>query len=488
MSRRTGLVLALLSSCTHPGGSEPGEVERRALPLEVVHFVPVANSPEANARVHHGFVYDPSRRVSIAFGGHPPGDREGSLPDTWTWDGQAWREVDGYPYRAFVSGAFQLQESKLLTFGGFDHTQASGYSRETWEFDGELWSKRQTAVQPSQRSAYGLAYDSERKVVVLFGGYYGEFKSDIWEWDGSTWTERCTRRPCSTAPRPAARGNAMLVYDAARKVSVIYGGLDWERGYSDTWVWDGTSFTEIKTTENPDVRESVAATYDPVSSRVLLFGGIGMSGLELNDLWSWDGRTWTLIAPTTPATPRQGAALVWDEARRRATLLGGERDGQAVEAWEFAFSGGSCAVDAECHSEQCQDQICAPPTGALGAGGDSSVAAEGGAAGTSEGGAQGAGAPASTHTGGSPNGAGADDGPEMGTSGGAEVGWAGSPPTPATRLSARSTSFYACSVTRAQLGPTRVGLWLLLATCAVLLRRRVRPSSATRNRAPDHAN
>ena len=38
-----------------------------------------------------------------------------------------------------------------------------------------------------------MAFDSARKVTVLFGG--GSYNGDTWEWNGSAWTQRVVSGP-----------------------------------------------------------------------------------------------------------------------------------------------------------------------------------------------------------------------------------------------------------------------------------------------------
>ena len=42
---------------------------------------------------------------------------------------------------------------------------------------------------PSKRCCHAMAHDSKRQRTVLFGGYNGQVMSDTWEWDGRSWTQ-----------------------------------------------------------------------------------------------------------------------------------------------------------------------------------------------------------------------------------------------------------------------------------------------------------
>ena len=63
--------------------------------------------------------------------------------------------------------------------------------------------------------------------------------TDMWQWDGRQWSEIPL-----TGPTPGHRYQPMMVYDAARQVTVLYGGL---QGSTDTtWEWDGRRWREVK--------------------------------------------------------------------------------------------------------------------------------------------------------------------------------------------------------------------------------------------------
>ncbi|MER3513473.1 MAG: hypothetical protein C4310_02960, partial [Chloroflexota bacterium] len=75
-------------------------------------------------------------------------------------------------------------------------------------------------------------------------------------------------------------------------------------GYcSDTWEWNGTTWTQRTPDPTPPPRRRHALTYDMARGAVVLFGGEGASGL-LNDTWEWDGLAWTQpLAQTPTPTP-----------------------------------------------------------------------------------------------------------------------------------------------------------------------------------------
>lgn len=66
-----------------------------------------------------------------------------------------------------------------------------GNDGQAWEWDGAAWAQRVTNPAPPGRSDGGLAYDSQRRRIVLFSGINAGTKDDIWEYGPTTpasWT------------------------------------------------------------------------------------------------------------------------------------------------------------------------------------------------------------------------------------------------------------------------------------------------------------
>ena len=76
------------------------------------------------------------------------------------------------------------------------------------------------------------------------------------------------------ASPPARRGHAMA-YDAIRQQTVLFGGLD-QTGQpdalGDTWIWNGTSWSEDRGNGPPD-RYGHAMAYDIARNEIVVFGG-----------------------------------------------------------------------------------------------------------------------------------------------------------------------------------------------------------------------
>src|SRR5690606_6365331 len=89
----------------------------------------------------------------------------------------------------------------------------------------------------------------------------------------------------------------------------------------ETWHWDGVSWLRRHPVTSPSRRILFSMSFDPGRRRVVLFGGIGPSGANLDDTWEWDGITWTERTPAIKPPARVGASLACTAGR--CLLVGG---------------------------------------------------------------------------------------------------------------------------------------------------------------------
>lgn len=240
--------------------------------------------------------------------------------------------------------AFDTQAGKTVLFYGIDELGIKLVS-ETWEWDGAAWTQVST-MGPPGRVGEAMVYDASAGMVFLYGGQGADLSgslsrmlADSWIRDGSVWTE------LHPSHHPVARAGHAMAFDAARGEVVLFGGdevdsLDMVGPYlNDTWVWNGMDW-ELKSPANsPAARFRHAMTYDANRQRVVLFGGDDGHG-TLSDTWEWDGTDWIQI--TTPLHPsnRRACGMTYDSRRKKVVLQGGELGyGYSQETWEYDASG-----------------------------------------------------------------------------------------------------------------------------------------------------
>jgi hypothetical protein len=306
-----------------------------------VEVTPASGSP--TPRNDYAMAYDSARGRVVLFGGYASGFSQ----ETWEWDGAAWNQV--FPFgqspdpRFFSAMAYDAARQKMVLFGGF-----GGSGQDTWEYDGTSWSNVTPAgASPDPRTEHAMIYDSARQKVVLFGGRSsGNFVADSWEWNGTDWA------PVTPSGKsPAARAEHAMVYDSALHRAVLFGGYDFARD-NDTWVWDGTAWTEKthKTANTPDARSEQGMAYDEARQNVVIFGGWGASSGAtgpLGDTWTWDGTNWVDAGTLTPAPrARWHHGMAYDRERQVVVLFGGLDDSTPVALLKqdtWIWDGGSWA-------------------------------------------------------------------------------------------------------------------------------------------------
>jgi hypothetical protein len=312
------------------------------------------------ARYLHAMAYDRKRKLAVVVGGgagapsadgRPPrafGDMWQLDPATGGWTGSM--PGNGPGARSGTGLVWDAARDKLVLFGGLeklDLTAAETLKQDVWEHDGVAWSERTMAgSKPTARHGFAMAYDGERRRVVVFGGSNisgAELRDDTWEWDGltGTWAAR------APGLHPSGRLHASLGYDPGGRRALLFGG--WQpagidpavsrpaRAVDELWAWDGGagSWTDRTPDPSPAARGGHALAYDASSGKVLLFGGY-------RDTWEWDGR-WTRRRPAVSPPARTQHAMSWDPARGGVLLFGGfaAAGGATDDVWEWSSAAGT---------------------------------------------------------------------------------------------------------------------------------------------------
>ncbi len=171
---------------------------------------------------------------------------------------------------------------------------------------------------PSARDGYAMAYDRARQTTVLFGGNEegGASRNDTWLWDGTRWTE------VIPATSPSPRLGAMMAYDELRGVVVLFGGTQGWAFMNDTWAWNGANWVQLFPATNPPGRAQAGFAYDAARGVSVLFGG-SSSGSYFADTWTWNGSNWSSRTLSARPTAREGCAMAYDRERRQMILFGG---------------------------------------------------------------------------------------------------------------------------------------------------------------------
>jgi len=237
------------------------------------------------------------------------------------------------PERYITNLTYDATHNQVVMFGGFG---ASGDINDTWLWNGTTWTQAAPSTSPSPRSGTAMAYDASSGNVVLFGGLYGNSTryADTWIWDGTNWTQ-VTPGTVAPAAIPPARASGSMVYDAALGKIVMFGGVNASgMDIGDTWEWDGASWTPVNTAHSPSPRAQYGLAYDAINQVVVLFGG-SSNGVNQNDTWVFNGTDWTLKSPATNPPARESAAMAYDPALGQTVMWGGYNGNYLIDTWTW---------------------------------------------------------------------------------------------------------------------------------------------------------
>jgi hypothetical protein len=200
--------------------------------------------PKIGTRDHHSMAYDEGRKRTVVFGGVKKDDNLES--DTWEWDGKKWTEVatNGPTGRVHFPMVYDSKNKQVVLFGGL----GEGYKKlnDTWVWNGKKWKEIKVGG-PINRTHHRMAFDSNSGVTVLFGGLkFGnpaDALDDTWIFNGTEWKEIKTKGP-------GRRSGHVMAYDPEKRKIILYGGGyydgDVSTNYNDTWEWDGEKWIQVQ--------------------------------------------------------------------------------------------------------------------------------------------------------------------------------------------------------------------------------------------------
>ena len=322
-----------LGDACDPALLSPGSVVDR--------WTQVAGPASPGPRDGTAAAFDARRGVAVLFGGS-------SDASTWEFNGSTWRRVATAAAPAPRRGhgmVFDAARGRVVLFGG-ERRSDGKLLNDLWTYDGTTWRLVTTAVAPSARAEFGLAFDSIRGRTVLFGGRsaHGAL-GDTWMFDGSAW------RLLPSPQSPAARFQAQMAFDGFRQVTVLNGGIDPAAAVpqlNDTWEFDGAAWQPADTRGNVPPTWNGVLTFDPPRRRMVLSGGVtrdparlsmGLAVIQTAAARLYDGVSWSALATLATLPARAGHAAAQDLVRGVLLVHGGHASGTLADSWTFRQGG-----------------------------------------------------------------------------------------------------------------------------------------------------
>jgi hypothetical protein len=154
---------------------------------------------------------------------------------------------------------------------------------------------------PPARAGFGLAYDRDRARTVLCGG--GDITTpmtDTWEWDGASWSLRTSIAPALLQPANET------FFDSARHRIVACAGPS-----NVAYDWDGTVWTQIGISGASVPHGNFSVVADPAHARVLMYGGNTLGGSDTSDIAAGQSAQPVFVLQPNPVYAVEGSTVTF---------------------------------------------------------------------------------------------------------------------------------------------------------------------------------
>jgi hypothetical protein len=314
---------------------------------------PTGTAP--STRSGHTAVYDAKNDRMTVFGGF---HLSSALSDAWVLNfangiggAPAWTKIvtkGTAPAVGFHSAVYDSSVNDMYVFAGssseaklagddhaFTLTSANGIGTSAWSRGG-----------PPARYSQAMFYDSVSNSVFVLDGQHAATNTnfdDYWQNTGVNDSTNINWVPINVGGKhPAARWGHAAQYDSVDSRLLVFGGAT---GFpapcvNDYWVMTSANNTggkptwvpELPTGTLPGVRTRHSAAYDPVSNRLIVFGGYNCQSTFYNDVWVLSNANalsatpaWTQLSPRgTPPSARQSSSAIYNSTTNTLTIYGGD--------------------------------------------------------------------------------------------------------------------------------------------------------------------
>jgi hypothetical protein len=266
-------------------------------------------------RDDHMMTFDAERGCVVMFGG------DNADNAVWLWDGKNWTPVQPETRPALkreAAFAYDSVRKVSVLFGGYDFVLGNVVN-VTWEFDGAQWLPKTPPNSPTARRNHAMAFDAERGLMIMFGGDIEDYQT--WAYDGGDW-----RVVAGEDNNPGLRSAHRMVYDSDRGKIVLFGGSQGSTYFNDTWEWDGSRWQDVSPAsevDRPPAMRAFAMVYDSLRKKTVLFGGRDNSLDGFDQTWEWNGAVWRRAEAVSYPAKRHECAAAYDSIRNRTVLFGG---------------------------------------------------------------------------------------------------------------------------------------------------------------------
>jgi hypothetical protein len=194
-----------------------------------------------------------------------------------------------------------------VLFGGSNNGTAA---QDTWEFDGLNWTQVMiSGAKPPPRTRAAMSYSYQRGAIVLFGGQSSDQQTalnDTWLFDGTKWTELVLD------PKPFARQGHVLMQSADSTLLMAGGRTNQTSSFDDAWRLDAMGWSKIADATAQKVTNA-GITMHRLLNRPVSFGG-NIGATLANQTFELDG-TWKELQSSSPPPAISFAPMAYVDGR-----------------------------------------------------------------------------------------------------------------------------------------------------------------------------
>ena len=229
---------------------------------------------------------------------------------------------------------------RLISGFGYVAIAANKAAADIWAIDplagSPAWQQLQTSSQPRGSQHAASALDAANGRMIVFGGLLGGvLDGRLWQLSLNSpiaaWTELS-----ASGVKPAPRRGAKFVYDPVGSRMLMYGGYVgsfYQSISNEMWQLSLTpgfeAWTLLSLGGGPAGLADYSVVYDPVSHSAVYFGGQLNTGGGTNNVWrlALGSMTWTASTATTKPVVRYGHSAIYDAVSARIVMFGGKYGG-----------------------------------------------------------------------------------------------------------------------------------------------------------------
>lgn len=358
MRKRLNVIVALMASALASNAIAAEVPDLAGQPAnQWIKRTPLPDAPVSPRLGYEGAcVWDNKHQVLIRYGGHNQGGGGEQGAELWTYNPKSseWKlhEPNTSPPGVCCNAqnVFDTQRGRYIRFPLFSGNHGWQWSRElylndsslwTYDLDSNRWRNMRPLPAPKLAGLRCASWDTDEKVVVVFGGEGSSEGTLIYDPARNEW-----RWP-KPALQPEFRSGGNMAYDAANRRHVLFGSQFTSDPH--TWTYDvrANEWKDMKPDLQPPTDKNDAVlTYDPFHRVVLAIvkvttGSDESSKHELQT-WSYDAAAnrWQKMNPKTEPEPSGNRArnLIFAPELNLAILENCPSKPREQQIWTYRFA------------------------------------------------------------------------------------------------------------------------------------------------------